>query len=212
MVDCRGGAALDLYKKSIMKGANWKKAKENAAMIHEEIIDIRKVPVNRKRFGTVPVDTEAAYTAGTTLIGCDAGKNGDKLPELTEIGHTIYQEDGIHTLFATLDHVSAMIVKRLIDEAFDEEVIEEGSVLGVTGRAGITGTKPKLILEYVKDRFADCIFVSDALALGAAVMARCMNSSGDTPHTHRRQTERAMHPWHEEKAPVTARKISGLND
>jgi len=181
MVDCRGGAALDLYKKSILKGADWKKARRHAERIHDEIIDIRKVPANRKRFGTVPVDTEAAYSAGTTLIGCDAGKNGDKLPELTEIGHSIYQEDGIHTLFATLDHVSALIAKRLIDEAFEEGVIEEGSVLGVTGRAGITGTKPSLILEYVKDRFRDCIFVSDALAMGAAVMARCMNSMG-TPH------------------------------
>jgi hypothetical protein len=44
----------------------------------------------------------------------------------------------MHTLFATLDHVSATIVKRLIEEAADEGVIEEGSVLGITGRAGIT--------------------------------------------------------------------------
>ncbi|MEN6328662.1 MAG: methanogenesis marker 14 protein [Methanobacteriaceae archaeon] len=178
-VDQRGGAALDLYSRDILKKADWKAALEYAKQVHEHV-DIRKVPENRDRFGTVPVDPDAAYNAGTTLIGCDVGVNGDKLPELTKIGHQIYEEVGIHTIFATLDHVSALVVKRLIDEAADENVIEEGSVLGVTGRAGITGRKPEFILEYAKPYFEDVLFVSDALALGAAVMARCMNSMGTT--------------------------------
>ena len=135
----------------------------------------------REQFGTVPVDPQAAYGAGTTLIGCDVGKNGDEIPELTKLGHEIIESTDIHTLFATLDHVSATVVKRLILEAVDEGVIEEGSMLGVTGRAGITGHKPQIILEFAKDYFEDVLFVSDALALGSAVMARCMNSMG-TPH------------------------------
>ena len=85
---------------------------------------------------------------------------------------------GIHTLFATLDHVNAMVVKRLIEEAFQEGVIEYGSILGVTGRAGITGKKPELIMEYSQKYFKETLFVSDALAMGAAMMARCMNSLG----------------------------------
>ncbi len=176
-VDQRGGAALDLYTKDIIKNADWKAAKKFAEEAHE-YVDIRKVPEDRDRFGTVPVDPHAAYDAGTTLIGCDVGTNGDQIHQLTEIGHEIYQSAGIHTLFATLDHVSALIVKRLVDEAVDENVIAEGSVLGITGRAGITGRKPNLILDYTKDYFKDTLFVSDALALGAAVMARCMNSIG----------------------------------
>ncbi len=179
-VDKRGGAALDLYTRDILKKADWKKAEEYALRAHEHL-DIGKVPEGRKRFGTVPVDPKAAYEAGTTIIGCDVGKNGDKIPKLAELGHEIYTESDIHTLFATLDHVSAMIVKRLLDEAFAEGVIDEGSALGVTGRAGITGRKPELIMKYTKDRFKDVLFVSDALAMGAAVMARCMNSIG-TPH------------------------------
>ena len=155
-------------------------AEEYALRVHEHL-DIGRVPENRDRFGTVPVDPKAAYDAGTTLIGCDIGKNGDKIPKLTDIGHEIYAESGIHTLFATLDHVSAKIVQRLSEEAFEEGVIEEGSMLGVTGRAGITGRKPEFVLNYSKDRYKDTIFVSDALAMGAAVMARCMNSIG-TPH------------------------------
>jgi putative methanogenesis marker protein 14 len=179
-VDKRGGAALDLYTKDILKKADWKAALEYAKEAHDHV-DIRKVPEGRKRFGTVPVDAHAAYDAGTTLIGCDVGKNGDEIPELTKIGHQIFENSGIHTLFATLDHVSAIIVKRLVNEAIEENVIEDGSVLGVTGRAGITGRKPELILGYTKEYFKDVLFVSDALALGAAVMARCMNSMG-TPH------------------------------
>ncbi len=176
-VDQRGGAALDLYTRDVLKNADWKNAKKYAEKVHE-YVDIRKVPEGRDRFGTVPVDPKAAYDAGTTLIGCDIGVNGDKIPKLIKIGHEIYMEKGIHTLFATLDHVSALIVKRLVEEAVDEGVIEEGSVLGVTGRAGITGKKPNLILDYTKTYFENTIFVSDALALGAAVMARCMNSMG----------------------------------
>lgn len=178
-VDQRGGAALDLYSRDILKKADWKAALEYAKQVHEHV-DIRKVPENRDRFGTVPVDPDAAYSAGTTPIGCDVGVNGDKLPELTKIGHKIYEEAGIHTIFATLDHVSALVVKRLIDEAVEEKVIEEGSALGVTGRAGITGRKPEFIMEYAKPYFKDVLFVSDALALGTAVMARCMNSMGTT--------------------------------
>jgi putative methanogenesis marker protein 14 len=179
-VDKRGGAALDLYSRDILKKADWKAAEEYAERVHEHL-DIGRVPENRDRFGTVPVDPKAAYDAGTTLIGCDVGKNGDKIPKLTDIGHEIYTESGIHTLFATLDYVSANIVKRLGDEAFEEGVIEQGSMLGVTGRAGITGRKPEFVLDYSKDKFNGTIFVSDALAMGAAVMARCMNSMG-TPH------------------------------
>ena len=179
-VDKRGGAALDLYTRDILKKADWKAAEEFAKRAHEHV-DIRKVPEGRERFGTVPVDPKAAYDAGTTLIGCDIGKEGDEVPELTKIGHEIIESTDMHTLFATLDHVSAMIVKRLIEEAADEGVIEEGSILGVTGRAGITGRKPELVLEHAKGYFEDVLFVSDALAMGAAVMARCMNSMG-TPH------------------------------
>ena len=176
-VDKRGGAALDLYEKGIIKGADWKAAAKYATEIHEHV-DIRKVPENRERFGTVPVDPKAAYEAGTTLIGCDVGKDGDEIPTLVKLGHEIFETSGIHTLFATLDHVSTNVVKRLIEEAFEEGVIEEGSMLGVTGRAGITGKKPELILDFSKDYFKETIFVSDALAMGSAMMARCMNSLG----------------------------------
>lgn len=176
-VDKNNGAALDLYDPKLDKKGDKKKAKENAKKVHK-YIDIRKVPLGVTRFGTVPIDPEAAESAGTTLIGCDVGENGDKLPVLMDIGKEIYENDGLPTLLSTMDYVSANIVYRALDVAFDEHIITEGSVLGITGRAGITGRKPQLILEYSQDKFKDTVFVEDGLALGSAIMARCMNSMG----------------------------------
>jgi putative methanogenesis marker protein 14 len=176
-VSKEGGAAIDLYSKNILKKADWKTAQVNANEVHK-LINIQKVSLDCDRFGTVPLDPVAAADAGTALIGCDVGFNGDKLSELTELGKELYDAHGLSTLFGTLDHVAALIVKRLLDVAFEENLITEGSVLGITGRAGVTGKKPELILDIVKDKFNDCIFVSDGLALGTSIMARCMNSMG----------------------------------
>ena len=77
-----------------------------------------------------------------------------------------------------MDYVSTKIVTRALDVAFEENVVTPGSALGITGRAGITGRKPQLILEAVQDKFDKVVFVEDGLALGSAIMARCMNSMG----------------------------------
>jgi len=176
-VDKNDGAAIDLYSKNMLRKANWKKAKSNADRVHK-LIDIRKVPMDVDRFGTVPLDPVAAETAGTTLIGCDVGFNGDKLQDVMDLGGELHEESGLPTLFATMDHVTALIVERVLDVAFKENIVSEGSVLGITGRAGITGKKPELILDLVNDKFKDTVFVSDGLALGTSIMARCMNSIG----------------------------------
>jgi putative methanogenesis marker protein 14 len=176
-IDKKNGAALDLYSDKAMKKADHKKAEENALEAHK-LVNITKVPMDVDRFGTVPLNPEAAEKAGTTLIGCDVGVNGDKLPELMDLGAQFYDEDGLPTLLSTLDYVSTNIVTRVLDVAFEENVIVPGSALGVTGRAGITGRKPELILKAVNDKFEDVVFVEDGLALGSAIMARCMNSMG----------------------------------
>ncbi|MBP3226210.1 MAG: methanogenesis marker 14 protein, partial [Methanobrevibacter sp.] len=176
-IDKKNGAALDLYNEKDAKKGDKKKAEANALEAHK-LINIQKVPMDVDRFGTVPVNPVAADAAGTTLIGCDVGFNGDKLPELMELGAQFYDEDGVGTLLSTLDYVSTNIVTRVLDVAFKENVIVPGSALGITGRAGITGRKPELILEAVQDKFENVVFVEDGLALGSAIMARCMNSMG----------------------------------
>ncbi len=171
------GAALDLFNPKALKKGNTKKAEAWAEKVHK-FVDIRKVPMDVTKFGTVPLDPKAAADAGTTLIGCDVGTNGDALPDLMELGKEIYDNEGLPTLLSTMDYVSAKIVHRTLDIAFAENVITEGSVLGITGRAGVSGRKPQLIMEYAQDKFDNVVFVEDGLALGSAIMARCMNSMG----------------------------------
>ena len=66
----------------------------------------------------------------------------------------------------------------------DEGVVTKKTAIGVTGRAGISGNKPVLILEELEklglydQPEKNVVFVDDGLARGAAVMARCMNSMG----------------------------------
>lgn len=177
MIDKKNGAALDLYNEKDAKKADKKKAEANALEAHK-LVNIQKVPMDVERFGTVPVNPVSAEAAGTTLIGCDVGFNGDKLPELMDLGAQFFDEDGLGTLLSTLDYVSTNIVTRVLDVAFEENVITPGSALGITGRAGITGRKPELILAAVQDKFEKVVFVEDGLALGSAIMARCMNSMG----------------------------------
>ena len=70
-----------------------------------------------------------------------------------------------------------------VDQGLDETkklgLITDNMTLGVTGRAGTTGFKPEFIGEYLKESFDEIIFVEDGLALGALMMARCMNSLGN---------------------------------
>ena len=106
------------------------------------------------------------------------GVNGDKLEDLMDLGAKFYDRDGLPTLLSTMDYGSTKIVTRALDVAFEENVVTPGSALGITGRAGITGRKPQIILEAVQDKFDKVVFVEDGLALGSAIMARCMNSMG----------------------------------
>jgi len=77
-----------------------------------------------------------------------------------------------------------MIAYRLLKTALDNKLISGKTAIGITGRAGITGNKPYLIVEkigtlgiYDKPN-ENVVFCDDGLARGAAVMARCMNSFG----------------------------------
>ena len=99
----------------------------------------------------------------------------------------LYEVITIPTLMYTLDIVSAKITQRLIKIAHEEGIISGDTAIGITGRAGITGQKPKLIIEMLSELeiwdnvSENIIFVEDGLAHGASVMARCMNCLG-TPN------------------------------
>jgi len=184
LVDPGTGTALDIFKeKTSASGKKAKQAEKYAEEVHEHIA-IEVVPEGRDRYGSVPVNATAAKTIGVVLIGCDVGKDGSDLPALFQIGKKIYESDGINMIAAVMDPIAAISVERLVQTAIDAGVVTKETAIGITGRAGITGNKPALILErimkmdFFDDPESQVVFVDDGLARGAAVMARCMNSLG----------------------------------
>jgi putative methanogenesis marker protein 14 len=181
LVDKAAGTALDIFK-SGSSSAN--KAAAAYALEIDELISIERVPIGRKKYGYVPLDPAAAQKLGVVLIGCDCGENGSKLHKLSEIGEEIYKRGGLKTLSATLDIVCARMATRLVSVALEQGLISSKTAIGVTGRAGISGDKPNLILDMIgelklfDEPAKNVVFVDDGLARGAAVMARCMNSMG----------------------------------
>ncbi len=191
-VDAKLGTALDVLKDE--KPPSFLTLKLKAKVIEEyakriqELIIIERVPKNRARYGSVPVSSEGADEVGVVLIGCDVGENGSDMGKLSAIGMEMCKKYGLPIVTAVIDEVMADVTCRLVKVAKEEGLIYENSTIGVTGRAGITGNKPKLILKCldgmgiapkIDERV---VFVDDGLARGAAVMARCMNSLGSPQH------------------------------
>ena len=107
------------------------------------------------------------------------------MPKLRELGRELYAQHGAQVLLAVLDHVSALMARRVLELLIDEGIVNGKYTVGITRRAGMTGLKPYLILRQIDDLglFGDdvnrrVVFVEDGLALGANVMAGCMHSLG----------------------------------
>lgn len=191
LVDKQYGNVLDVtgkYKPGIMAEVLKDKVIEDYAKMAHELIQIEVVPDDRKWYGSVPVNPKAAKTNGVVLIGCEVGENGKDLPKLNAVGEEVHKKHGIQTMLATLDLTSAMIAYRLVKTALDNKLITGQTAIGITGRAGITGAKPHLIVEQIgklgiyENPNDHIVFCDDGLARGAAVMARCMNSFGTPKH------------------------------
>ncbi|MGB3907982.1 MAG: methanogenesis marker 14 protein [Methanomethylovorans sp.] len=188
-VDDKNGTALEIAQNKtlgkitlMLKGKQIKEYSEKV----QQYIRIEKVPPDFKRYGSVPVNPLAAEEIGVVLIGCDVGVNGSDMDKLMAIGAEINEKHGLNFLFSVIDDVMARVVQRLVKVAQEQGLVFENTAIGITGRAGITGDKPKLILKYLEELGIDgkidenVVFVDDGLARGAAVMARCMNSLGTT--------------------------------
>ncbi|MFX1482105.1 MAG: methanogenesis marker 14 protein [Promethearchaeota archaeon] len=149
------------------------------------IIRVAKVSKSEDRFGMVPVNARAADESGTVLIGVDAGVNGSGLSKLAQLGRRIIESDGYDALLPAIDIIQAGVVQRILALIESEGLVLEGTSLGLTGRAIISGQKPQHIIKnlHLADgtlwtEMHDILFVEDGLAMGAAVAARCMNSMG----------------------------------
>lgn len=182
LVDGQTGSSLDIFNETV-KPDHGADALEYADRINSHIT-IEKVPDGRRKYGLVPVNPAAAKLNNVVLIGCDVGVNGSELKSLSTIGRELYESLGTKGLFGALDLVSARMVRRLVEVGISEGLVSGRTAIGITGRAGITGGKPGLILEEIEklglydQPEKNVVFVDDGLARGAAVMARCMNSMG----------------------------------
>jgi putative methanogenesis marker protein 14 len=182
LVDKKTGATLDIFDGNT-KPDYGKEAQQYAEQI-DELVRIEKVPASRTKYGLVPVCPDAAAQNNVVLIGCDVGENGSDLARLAKIGEDIYRSKNLKILFGALDITMAHTARRLVQVGVEEGVVSKDTALGVTGRAGISGGKPSLILEEIEKLGLyekverNVVFVDDGLARGAAVMARCMNSMG----------------------------------
>ncbi len=150
----------------------------------QKTIRIDRVPGGVSRFGTVPVNTEAAEESNVILIGVDAD-----LKRLEKIGSMLANQEKEMQLLALIDLLQAWIVQRIVSTAESENLILNDTSLGLTGRAITTGQKPKFVAEGLQLNNGELwttshqlVFVEDGLAMGAAVAARCMNSMGTTQH------------------------------
>ena len=166
--------------------SNFEYAKEVEAVRLEIMnrINIMKIPTERTCFGPFTVDAAVAEECGLALFGCDVGENGSDLKELAKIGKQLYDLAGRKALISLTDEIMSDITVSLIKCIKEAGYLNEDVVIGITGRAGITGEKQNLtiqklrqqkIMENPEERI---IFAEDGLARGAAVMARCMNSLG----------------------------------
>jgi putative methanogenesis marker protein 14 len=176
-------SVLDLARKSIQ----WKRIKKEVVKGYVDAIlrqvCIETVKGGRTRVGGVPVNVEAAERSGVVLIGVDAGDNLSNLPKIADIGAELMREEGKQYIIPVIDEIAACIVEDLVGIAKEEGLLLHNTKIGITGRAGITGKKPELILDKLSKLFGrnmdnEVIFADDALARGAAVLGRCMHQFG----------------------------------
>lgn len=165
-------STIDINYSSMYDNLNKQKLHDVTKKIHK-FVDIMEVPSDVEDFGLVHVAGDRK-NMDVNIVGCKV--NDEK--KLVETFNTLVDTEDINSIMIQIDDFYAYYIKRLVDETMKLGVISENVTLGITGRAGTTGLKPQFIHEYMNENFNEIIFVEDGLALGALMMARCMNSLG----------------------------------
>ncbi len=166
-------STIDLNEYENNQELNIKEVQDVTKKLHE-YIDIMEVPSNIEEFGLVTLHSSPKNTSEVKVIGVKI--NDEK--KLVNTFKNLIDPGDIKRVMIQIDDLYAYYIKRLIDETNKLGLITEEMNIGITGRAGTTGLKPKLIYEYLKKQKNEILFVDDGLALGALMMARCMNSLG----------------------------------
>ena len=148
------------------------KLHKDTIKLHENI-DINEVPADVEEYGCVSVYQQKRINSKVKLIGCRINDEKKLIMEFKRI-----LDENPKIISEQIDDFYAYLIKRLIDKSNEMNLITPHSTLAITGRAGITTNKIRYIEEYLSDEFDDILLVEDALAQGATMMARCMNSLG----------------------------------
>jgi putative methanogenesis marker protein 14 len=176
----RGAGIIEEKSSTIDLNNNEKDAKLNDVEVHSiteklhDFIDIMQVPSDVEQFGLVSVYSSKNIDSNIKIIG---SRINDESGLIETFNDSVDVAD-YGSVMLQIDDFYAYFIKRLIEKTEELGLITSNMTLGITGRAGITGQKPRLIEEYLKDNFNEILFVEDGLALGALMMARCMNSLG----------------------------------
>lgn len=166
-------STIDLQNSYNSHQENMGKVEEVTRKLHQ-YIDIMEVPSEVTEFGLVSVYSSKKNNGEVKIIGA-------RINDQTGLINTFSKEidtTDIHRVMLQIDDLYAYYIKRLIDNTRKIGILTDEMTLGITGRAGTTGKKPELIQKYLKDEVNEIIFAEDGLALGALMMARCMNSLG----------------------------------
>jgi len=147
---------------------------ENTIKLHQ-FIDVMQVPKDVDEFGHVAVYQQHNSDTNVTLIGSQINNQEQIIETFSQLSRNYTKEE----LMIQVDDFYAYLIKRLIEKTIELGLFPQNAILGITGRSGITGNKPFLINSYLEDKVSQIIFVEDGLALGAVMMARCMNSLGN---------------------------------
>lgn len=146
---------------------------QNTQKIHE-YITVDKIPPDACEYGGVKIDSNVYSDSSIKVIGSKI----DDEEKLIETFNECIKEYSHDEIMLQIDDINAYLIKRLVDKCEKLDLICQGMSVGITGRAAISGCKRQLVVDYICDIFDDIIFMQDGLALGALMMARCMNSLG----------------------------------
>ncbi|MBO7718659.1 MAG: methanogenesis marker 14 protein [Methanosphaera sp.] len=165
-------STIDVEFNQFNDKVNEVKLHEDTIKLHE-FIDIMEVPNDVDEFGCVAVYQDKRINSKVKLIGCRINDEEKLTAQFAKIIH-----DNPQIISEQIDDFYAYLIKRLMDLSVSLNLISPHSTLAITGRAGITANKIRYIEEYLADTFDNILLVEDALAQGATMMARCMNSLG----------------------------------
>ena len=115
-----------------------------------KVVNIMKIPTGRACFGPFAVNSKAAEECGLVLFGCDVGENGSAFELLAEIGKKVYDSGGMIAVIRLADEMMSDIIVSLIKCIKDTDYLNNETVIGITGRAGITGKKRELTIQKLK--------------------------------------------------------------